>query len=104
MDYEVLQKEHEEVKKRLDACKARNKSQSAEMKTLKVQISTLLDKGKHDNELVDALLVGHLEEKKMFFKNYQSKQALCCIEGLFKNIFVMSFTSDRNSKHRCRRF
>ncbi|XP_016897781.1 coiled-coil domain-containing protein 13 [Cynoglossus semilaevis] len=56
MDYEVLQKEHEEVKKRLDACKARNKSQSAEMKTLKVQISTLLDKGKHDNELVDALL------------------------------------------------
>lgn len=57
VDYEALMKDHEEVKKKLEASKARNKILSTEMKTLKVQISTLLEKGKHDDELVDALLV-----------------------------------------------
>lgn len=52
-------KEHEEIKKKLEACKARSKSQSSEIKTLKVQTSTLLEKSKHDDELVDALLVRH---------------------------------------------
>ncbi|KAM9322178.1 coiled-coil domain-containing protein 13 isoform 1-T2 [Pholidichthys leucotaenia] len=56
VDYGALLKEHEDVKKKLEASKARNKSLSSEIKTLKVQISTLLDKDKHDNELVDALL------------------------------------------------
>ncbi|XP_051258068.1 coiled-coil domain-containing protein 13 isoform X2 [Dicentrarchus labrax] len=56
VDYEALLKDHEDVKKKLDASKARNKSLSTEMKTLKIQISTLLEKGKHDDELVDALL------------------------------------------------
>nr|XP_046263189.1 coiled-coil domain-containing protein 13 isoform X2 [Scatophagus argus] len=55
-DYEALLKDHEDVKKKLEASKARNKSLSTEMKTLKAQISTLLEKGKHDDELVDALL------------------------------------------------
>ncbi|XP_049453583.1 coiled-coil domain-containing protein 13 isoform X2 [Epinephelus fuscoguttatus] len=55
-DYEALLKDHEDVRKKLDASKARNKSLSAEMKSLKAQISTLLEKGKHDDELVDALL------------------------------------------------
>ncbi|XP_047444858.1 coiled-coil domain-containing protein 13 isoform X3 [Mugil cephalus] len=56
LDYEALVKEHEDVKKKLEASKARNKSLSSEVKTLKAQISTLLEKGKHDDELVDALL------------------------------------------------
>nr|XP_043898709.1 coiled-coil domain-containing protein 13 isoform X2 [Solea senegalensis] len=56
VDYAALQKDYEEVKKKLEAVKARNKSLSAELKTLKFQISTLLEKGKHDDELVDALL------------------------------------------------
>ncbi|KAG8014232.1 Coiled-coil domain-containing protein 13 [Nibea albiflora] len=56
VEYEALMKDHEEVKKKLEASKARNKILSTEMKTLKVQISTLLEKGKHDDELVDALL------------------------------------------------
>ncbi|XP_034558496.1 coiled-coil domain-containing protein 13 isoform X2 [Notolabrus celidotus] len=55
-DYEALLKEHEDVKKKLEASKARNKTLTAEMKTLKVQISTLFEKGKHDDELVAALL------------------------------------------------
>ncbi|XP_076600248.1 coiled-coil domain-containing protein 13 isoform X2 [Chaetodon auriga] len=56
VDYEALLKDHEDVKKKLEASKARNKSLSTEMKSLKAQISTLLEKGKHDDELVDALL------------------------------------------------
>lgn len=57
VDYEAILKDQEDVKKKLDASRARNKSLSAEVKTLKAQISTLLDKGKHDDELVGALLV-----------------------------------------------
>uniref|UniRef100_A0A8C8RV43 Coiled-coil domain-containing protein 13 n=1 Tax=Pelusios castaneus TaxID=367368 RepID=A0A8C8RV43_9SAUR len=56
-EHNTLQKDHEDVKKKLDASKARNKVLSSEMKTLKGQILTLLEKGKHDNELIDALLV-----------------------------------------------
>ncbi|KAM4605251.1 coiled-coil domain-containing protein 13 [Polymixia lowei] len=55
-DYEALLKDHEEARRKLEGSKARNKSLIAEMRTLKVQISTLMDKGKHDDELVDALL------------------------------------------------
>ncbi|XP_046884273.1 coiled-coil domain-containing protein 13 isoform X2 [Hypomesus transpacificus] len=54
--YESLLKDHEDVKKKLEGSKARNKALTTEVKSLKVQVSTLLDKGKHDNELVDALL------------------------------------------------
>ncbi|XP_058471311.1 coiled-coil domain-containing protein 13-like isoform X2 [Solea solea] len=55
-DHEALQKNHEDLKKRLEASKARNKSLNDEIKILKVQSSTLLDKNKHDDELVDSLL------------------------------------------------
>ncbi|XP_042657832.1 coiled-coil domain-containing protein 13 isoform X3 [Tyto alba] len=55
-EYNALQKSHEEVKKKLDASKSRNKILCSEVKTLKEQIITLLEKGKHDDELIDALL------------------------------------------------
>ncbi|KAM4557367.1 coiled-coil domain-containing protein 13 [Fundulus diaphanus] len=55
-DYEALLKEHEDVKKKLEAAKARSRTQSEEIKRLNVQISSLLEKGKHDDGLVDALL------------------------------------------------
>lgn len=45
------------MRKKLDASRARNKSLSAELKTLKVQMTALLEKGRHDDELVDVLLV-----------------------------------------------
>lgn len=45
------------MKEKLEACKARNKVLSNENKTHKEQIKTLLEKGKHDDELVEALLV-----------------------------------------------
>ncbi|XP_074544969.1 coiled-coil domain-containing protein 13 [Halichoeres trimaculatus] len=55
-DHEALLKEHEDVKKKFEASKSRNKTLSVEIKTLKVQISSLFEKGKHDDELVAALL------------------------------------------------
>uniref|UniRef100_A0A8C6J0R5 Uncharacterized protein n=1 Tax=Melopsittacus undulatus TaxID=13146 RepID=A0A8C6J0R5_MELUD len=61
-EYDALKKSHEEVKKNLDASKARNKVLSSEVKTLKGQIVILLEKGKHDNELIDALLT---QQKQM---------------------------------------
>ncbi|AWP03928.1 putative coiled-coil domain-containing protein 13 [Scophthalmus maximus] len=56
VEYESLRKDNEDVKKKLDASRARNKYLTAEIKTLKDQISTLLEKSKHDDEFVDALL------------------------------------------------
>ncbi|XP_053738304.1 coiled-coil domain-containing protein 13 isoform X2 [Synchiropus splendidus] len=55
-EHEALLREHEELKRKLEASRARNKSLAAEIKTLRTQISTLLDKAKHDDELVAALL------------------------------------------------
>ncbi|TTB70984.1 Coiled-coil domain-containing protein 13 [Bagarius yarrelli] len=56
VDYELLLGEHTEVKKKVESSKARNQILSAEIKTLKTQLSTLTEKGQHDNELIDALL------------------------------------------------
>ncbi|XP_068032115.1 LOW QUALITY PROTEIN: coiled-coil domain-containing protein 13 [Anomalospiza imberbis] len=54
--HNTLQKKHEELKKKLDASRARNQMLCGEVKMLKGQIGTLLEKGKHDDELIDALL------------------------------------------------
>ncbi|KAL7875425.1 hypothetical protein AOLI_G00103880 [Acnodon oligacanthus] len=79
-DYELLLSEHSDVKKKLEASKARNRVLSAELKALKTQIATLLDKGKHDDELVDALLkqqaqlqamLGQLSQKEKLHQEAQ---------------------------------
>ncbi|XP_061852991.1 coiled-coil domain-containing protein 13 isoform X3 [Colius striatus] len=82
-EHHALQKDHEEVKKRLEASKARNKTLCSEVKTLKGQIVTLLEKGKHDDELIDILLtqqkqmqeiLKHLSQQDE--KNKESQQML----------------------------
>ncbi|KAM6374402.1 LOW QUALITY PROTEIN: coiled-coil domain-containing protein 13 [Alca torda] len=82
-EHDALQKSHEEVKKRLDASKARNKVLCSEVKTLKGQIVTLLEKGKHDDELIDALLRQQKEMQEILKhlsyqdeKNKESQQML----------------------------
>ncbi|XP_015475207.1 coiled-coil domain-containing protein 13 isoform X2 [Parus major] len=60
--YNTLQKNHEELKKKLDASRARNQVLCGEVKILNGQIGTLLEKGKHDDELLDALLT---QQKQM---------------------------------------
>ncbi|MBN3298932.1 CCD13 protein, partial [Amia calva] len=73
-EYDTLQKEHEELKKKLEGSKARNKVLSNEVKTLKGQISTLLDKGKHDDELVDALLKQQKQLQEVLGRMSQQEQ------------------------------
>ncbi|XP_057712495.1 coiled-coil domain-containing protein 13-like [Corythoichthys intestinalis] len=60
--YEALQKEHEDVKKRLEASKARIKCLSEEKAA---QISAALVKSKHDDELVEALLKEKAQMQEM---------------------------------------
>nr|XP_020671405.1 coiled-coil domain-containing protein 13 [Pogona vitticeps] len=82
-EYSALQKDHEDVKKKLDGAKARNQVLSSEVKTLKEQISTLLDKGKHDDELIDALL-SQLKDMQVILKNLsqQDERSKECRQSL----------------------
>ncbi|XP_037242801.1 coiled-coil domain-containing protein 13 [Falco rusticolus] len=82
-EHDALQKSHEEVKKKFDASKARNKILCCEVKTLKGQIITLLEKGKHDDELIDTLLIQQKQMQEILKhlsqqdeKNKESQQML----------------------------
>lgn len=52
-----LQRELEELKKKFEGMRSRNKVLSSEVKTLRSQMGTLVEKGRHDDELIDALMV-----------------------------------------------
>ncbi|XP_036287867.1 coiled-coil domain-containing protein 13 isoform X1 [Pipistrellus kuhlii] len=54
---DALQRELEELKKKLEGSRSRNKVLSSEVKTLRSQMGTLVEKGRHDDELIDALMV-----------------------------------------------
>ncbi|XP_045055820.2 coiled-coil domain-containing protein 13 isoform X2 [Desmodus rotundus] len=51
-----LQRELEELRKRSEGLRARNKVLASEAKTLRSQMGTLVEKGRHDDELIDALM------------------------------------------------
>ncbi|XP_053454957.1 coiled-coil domain-containing protein 13 isoform X4 [Nycticebus coucang] len=53
---DALQREVEELKKKFEGMKSRNKVLSSEVKTLRSQMGTLVEKGRHDDELIDALM------------------------------------------------
>ncbi|XP_039609998.1 coiled-coil domain-containing protein 13 isoform X2 [Polypterus senegalus] len=74
-DFEALQKEFEEQKKKLDASKARNQVLGSEVKSLKSQICTLLEKGRHDDELVDALLKQQKQMQELVSRLSQQEQS-----------------------------
>ncbi|XP_060104331.1 coiled-coil domain-containing protein 13 [Heteronotia binoei] len=88
-EHSSLQKDHEEVKKKLDASKARSQVLSSEVKTLKEQIATLLDKGKHDDELIDALM-SQQKEMQVILKNLsqQEERNKECQQSLGKQLNV----------------
>ncbi|XP_007947874.1 coiled-coil domain-containing protein 13 [Orycteropus afer afer] len=58
---DALQRELEELKKKFEGVKSRNKVLSSEVKTLRSQMGTLVEKGRHDDELIDALM-GQLKQ------------------------------------------
>ncbi|XP_072173638.1 coiled-coil domain-containing protein 13-like [Diadema setosum] len=55
-DLKALEEDYARLKGKLDASKARNKVLSEEIKGLKQQVTRCMDKGKHDDELIEALL------------------------------------------------
>lgn len=55
-DLEILEQEHKKLQQKHDASKARNKVLASELKGLKAQVQTLLEKGAHDDELIAALM------------------------------------------------
>ncbi|XP_066207472.1 coiled-coil domain-containing protein 13 isoform X1 [Saccopteryx leptura] len=53
---DALQSELGELRKKAEGLRARNKVLSSEVKTLRSQMGTLVEKGRHDDELIDALM------------------------------------------------
>ncbi|XP_021522295.1 coiled-coil domain-containing protein 13 [Aotus nancymaae] len=53
---DALQRDLEELKKKCEGVRSRNKVLASEVKTLRSQMGTLVDKGRHDDELIDALM------------------------------------------------
>nr|XP_042137906.1 coiled-coil domain-containing protein 13 isoform X2 [Peromyscus maniculatus bairdii] len=53
---DTLQTELEELKRKFEGMRSRNKVLSSEVKTLRSQMMTLVEKGRHDDELIDALM------------------------------------------------
>ena len=56
-ELENLDREHTKLQQKHDAAKARNKVLTSELKGLKAQVQTLLEKGAHADELIAALMV-----------------------------------------------
>lgn len=54
---DALQRELEDLRKKSEGVRSRNKVLSSEVKTLRSQMGTLVEKGRHDDELIDALMV-----------------------------------------------
>ncbi|XP_053485955.1 coiled-coil domain-containing protein 13 isoform X1 [Ictalurus furcatus] len=77
VEYELILSEHAEVKKKLESSKARNHILTAELKTLKSQLSTLTEKGRHDNELIDAMLQDRVVVQVELDLMYHHNHMLC---------------------------
>ncbi|XP_032987883.1 coiled-coil domain-containing protein 13 isoform X1 [Rhinolophus ferrumequinum] len=84
---DALQTELQELKKKFEGVRSRNKVLSSEVKTLRSQMGTLTEKGRHDNELIDALMdqlkqlqeiLGsmHLQEEKTRASQHRLDQQL----------------------------
>ncbi|OWF48709.1 coiled-coil domain-containing protein 13-like [Mizuhopecten yessoensis] len=55
-ELKALEEEHEALKTKLDASKTRNKVLANEIKSMKGQMQTCIQKGHHDDELIEALM------------------------------------------------
>ncbi|XP_022109142.1 coiled-coil domain-containing protein 13-like [Acanthaster planci] len=64
LELKSMEEDYSKLKEKLEASKARNKVLANEIKSVKQQLTTLLDKGKHDNELIEALLSQQGQLKK----------------------------------------
>ncbi|XP_064617596.1 coiled-coil domain-containing protein 13-like [Liolophura sinensis] len=72
-EVQALEEDNSTLKQKLDASKARNKVLSNEVKALKQQKQTLLDKGHHDDELITALMQ-QLQQLKSLLEDSSKNQ------------------------------
>ncbi|XP_071825988.1 coiled-coil domain-containing protein 13-like [Apostichopus japonicus] len=81
-----MEEDYKRLKEKMEAAKARNKVLSNDLKSCKQQITVLTDKGKHDNELIEALMKqqGHLktllDEKTAGFEHTKKRQEQSTLE------------------------
>ena len=68
-EFEAVENDFNSMKEKFEAAKARNKVLTNENKTFKEQVKTLLEKGKHDDELIEALMVFYVYILSEFFLN-----------------------------------
>ncbi|XP_070547060.1 coiled-coil domain-containing protein 13-like [Ptychodera flava] len=68
-ELKALEEDYSKLKEKFDASKARNKVLTNEVKTLKQQVSTLIDKSTHDNELITALMSQQSQMKQIIEDN-----------------------------------
>ncbi|KAK6180709.1 hypothetical protein SNE40_008710 [Patella caerulea] len=64
-EFKALENDHTALKSKMEAAKARNKVLATEMKSIKQQMATLLEKGKNDDELIQALMRQQSQLKEM---------------------------------------
>ncbi|KAK3579285.1 hypothetical protein CHS0354_033364 [Potamilus streckersoni] len=64
-EMKTLEEENNSLKQKLDASKTRNKVLSNEVKANKQQLQTLLQKGQHDDELIEALMKQQTQLRQM---------------------------------------
>lgn len=69
-----VQEQHASLKSKFESGKARNQVLSNEVKILKQQIQTLLDKGQHDDEMISTLMMQLSHMKDLMQENNQLKQ------------------------------
>ncbi|XP_076093480.1 coiled-coil domain-containing protein 13-like [Mytilus galloprovincialis] len=72
-EFKALESDHESLKKKLDAAKSRNSVLSKEIKSFKQQMQTMVQKGQHDDELIEALMLQQAQLQKMLEQTSETK-------------------------------
>ncbi|XP_033105847.1 coiled-coil domain-containing protein 13-like [Anneissia japonica] len=73
-ELKALELDHSKLKEKFDASKARNKVLANELKSLKQQVGTFIEKGKHDDELISALLKQQNQLKEVYIENHRQQE------------------------------
>lgn len=74
-ELKALEEDHEALKKKLDASKTRNKVLANEIKSIKAQMQTCIQKGQHDDELIEALMRQQTKLQKMLEESGNNQSA-----------------------------
>ncbi|XP_041372186.1 LOW QUALITY PROTEIN: coiled-coil domain-containing protein 13-like [Gigantopelta aegis] len=95
-ELKALEEEHAALKQKIDATKARNQVLSSEMKSMKQRMSTLLEKGQNDDELIQALMKQQSQLKQLLDdSNHRHEQRMSQQQEALKE-FTVKHQHDNN--------